>query len=201
MEAEVRWGGETSGKMPTFLVKEIVIACTSVFPLLSILKRNMSSGGCSGQAGTYCQVSNKPTHKGRRSLGLLWQAPALNCYMKERKKYNLFKLLTNNISQAKLVGFFCQKAFLTGLASLKENFTRLLQTVLFYSVAPQVWRQSAEKNLHWTFLVDQWLRICLPRQGTRVWSLAWGDSTCHGATKPVSHNYWACMLQLVKPCT
>ena len=124
-----------------------------------------------------------------------------SCYMKERKKYNLFKLRTNNTCQAKLVGFFCQKAFLTGLASLKENFTRLLQTVLFYSVAPQVWRQSAEKNLHWMFLVDQRLRICLPRQGTWVWSLAWGDSTCHGATKPASHNYWACMLQLVKPCT
>ena len=69
-----------------------------------------------------------------------------SCYMKERKKYYLFQLLTNNICQAKLDGFSCQKAFLTGLASLKENFTRLLQTVLFYSVAPQVWRQNAEKN-------------------------------------------------------
>ena len=33
-------------------------------------------------------------------------------------------------------------------------------------------------------------RICLPMQGTWVWSLVQEDSTCHGATKPMSHNYW-----------
>ena len=38
-------------------------------------------------------------------------------------------------------------------------------------------------------LVAQWLRICLPMQGTRVRALVWEDPTCHGATKPVSHNY------------
>ena len=31
-------------------------------------------------------------------------------------------------------------------------------------------------------------RICLPRQGTQVWSLIWEDPTCLGATKPVSHS-------------
>ena len=48
-------------------------------------------------------------------------------------------------------------------------------------------------------------------QGTRVRALVWEDPTCHGATKPVHHNYWACalepashnywahMLQLLKP--
>ena len=61
-----------------------------------------------------------------------------------------------------------------------------------------------------TSLVAQWLRICLPMQGTWVRSLAREDPTCHGATKPVrhnywawalepaSHNYWACVLQLLK---
>ena len=47
----------------------------------------------------------------------------------------------------------------------------------------------------WEFrasLVAQWLRICLPIQGTRVWALVWEDLTCRGATRPVSHNYWAC---------
>ena len=29
----------------------------------------------------------------------------------------------------------------------------------------------------------------LPRQGTRVRALVQEDPTCHGATKPVSHNY------------
>ena len=38
-------------------------------------------------------------------------------------------------------------------------------------------------------LVAQWLRICLPMQGTRVRALVWEDPTCRGATKPVCHNY------------
>ena len=41
-------------------------------------------------------------------------------------------------------------------------------------------------------LVAQWLRICLPMQGTRVRALVWEDPICRGATRPVSHNYWAC---------
>ena len=32
--------------------------------------------------------------------------------------------------------------------------------------------------------------------GTQVRSLVQGDPTCHGATKPVHHNYWACALEL-----
>ena len=38
-------------------------------------------------------------------------------------------------------------------------------------------------------LVAQWLRICLLMQGTWVRALVWEDPTCHGATRPVSHNY------------
>ena len=41
-------------------------------------------------------------------------------------------------------------------------------------------------------LVVQWLRICLPMQGTRVRALVWENPTYRGATRPVSHNYWAC---------
>ena len=37
-------------------------------------------------------------------------------------------------------------------------------------------------------LVAQWLRVCLPMQGTWVRALVWEDPTCRGATKPVSHN-------------
>ena len=44
-------------------------------------------------------------------------------------------------------------------------------------------------------LVAQWLRICLPMQGTRVWALLREDPTCRRATKPVRHNYWACALE------
>ena len=28
-----------------------------------------------------------------------------------------------------------------------------------------------------------------------VWSLVWEDATCHRATKPMHHNYWACALE------
>ena len=38
-------------------------------------------------------------------------------------------------------------------------------------------------------LVVQWLRICLPMQGTWVRALVWEEPTCRGATGPVSHNY------------
>ena len=48
-------------------------------------------------------------------------------------------------------------------------------------------------------LVVQWLRILLPMQGTRVRALVWEDPTCHGATEPVRHNYWAWVPQLLKP--
>ena len=46
-------------------------------------------------------------------------------------------------------------------------------------------------------MVEQWLRICLPMQETRVRALVWEDPKCHGTTKPVCHNYWACALEPV----
>ena len=42
---------------------------------------------------------------------------------------------------------------------------------------------------YWTSLVVQWLRIHLPMQETQVQALVQEDPTCHGATKPVRHNY------------
>ena len=38
-------------------------------------------------------------------------------------------------------------------------------------------------------LVAQWLRICLPMQGTWVRALVWEDPTCRGATRSVSYDY------------
>ena len=46
-----------------------------------------------------------------------------------------------------------------------------------------------QKNEVGASLVAQWLRIRLPMQGTRIRALVWEDPTCHGATKPVRHNY------------
>ena len=48
-------------------------------------------------------------------------------------------------------------------------------------------------------LVAQWLRTCLPMQGTRVRALVWEDLTCRGATGPVSLRYWACVSGACAP--
>ena len=70
---------------------------------------------------------------------------------------------------------------------------------------------SLRNHVPRTSLVAQWLRIRLPRQGTEVRALVREDPTCRGATKPVHHNYracalepasrnyWARVLQLLKP--
>ena len=50
-------------------------------------------------------------------------------------------------------------------------------------------KEKLLKAARGTSLVAQWLRICLPMQGTRVRALVWEDPTCRGATRPVSHNY------------
>ena len=60
-------------------------------------------------------------------------------------------------------------------------------------------RLLEQKQSHRTPLVAHWIRIRLPMQGTRVRSLVREDSTCRGTAKPVSHNYSAHVLQLLKP--
>ena len=50
-----------------------------------------------------------------------------------------------------------------------------------------------------TSLVAQWTRTCPPMQWPWGWSLIWEDSTCFRATKPMCHNCWACMPQVLKP--
>ena len=55
------------------------------------------------------------------------------------------------------------------------------------------WSKS-ERERQGPSLVAHWLRIHLPMQGTRVRALVQEDPTCHGATKPMNHNYWACAL-------
>lgn len=52
-----------------------------------------------------------------------------------------------------------------------------------------------KKTLTETSLVIRQIRICLPMQGTWVQPLVWEDSTFHRATKPNSHNSWACTLE------
>ena len=55
--------------------------------------------------------------------------------------------------------------------------------------------QTLLKPMTWASLEAQWLRICLPMQGTQAQALVREDPTCRGATKPVRHNYRACALE------
>ena len=63
------------------------------------------------------------------------------------------------------------------LWSWKENLVYL----------PHFTKKLRSRDIHnactGTSLVAQWLRICLPMQGTRVPALVQEDPTCHGATK------------------
>ena len=70
-----------------------------------------------------------------------------------------------------------------------------IKTTMRYHLTPvrmAIIKKLQTINAGGAFLVAQWLRICLPMQGTQVQALVWEDPTCRGATRPVSHNYWAC---------
>ena len=77
----------------------------------------------------------------------------------------------------------------------KETCTTIFIAALF--TIARIWKppkcpltdEWIKKMWHWASLVAQWLRICLPMQGTWVRALVWEDPTCRGATRPVSHNY------------
>ena len=77
----------------------------------------------------------------------------------------------------------------------KDTCTPMFIAALF--TIARTWKQpkcpSTEEwiKMMWyrASLVAQWLRICLPMQGTRVRALVREDPTCHGAAGPVSHNY------------
>ena len=53
---------------------------------------------------------------------------------------------------------------------------------------PEFFKLELRENLG-TSLVAQWLRICLPMQGTRVRALVREDPTCLRENKPKRHNY------------
>ena len=84
---------------------------------------------------------------------------------------------------------------------LSSSFPSSVLPFLFlYAFGVSLWNHGFFKKFNvWASLVVQWLRIHLPIQGTWVWALVPEDPTCHGATKPVRHNYWACVPQLLKP--
>ena len=87
-----------------------------------------------------------------------------------------------------LLGIYPEKTIIQ-----KESCTKMFIAALF--TMARTWKQpkcpSTDewiKKMCWASVVAQWLRVCLPMQGTWVRALVWEDPTCRGATRPVSHN-------------
>ena len=81
--------------------------------------------------------------------------------------------------------------------TLWSTMPRTLTTCACKKTSADLWNQGYKKNQKGTSLVVQWLRICLPMQGTWVQSLL-GELRSHmfhRATIPVCHNQRSCMLQ------
>ena len=66
---------------------------------------------------------------------------------------------------------------------------------LTFSHEARLLKESTQYTVCGASLLAQWLRSRLPMQGTQVQALVQEDPTCHGATKPMRHNYWACALE------
>ena len=77
------------------------------------------------------------------------------------------------------------------MMGLQQNISYLLPCVFNYPYTVPLRKHNLKCNLSWASLVAQWLRVCLPMQGTWVRALVWEDPTCRRATGPVSHNCWA----------
>lgn len=86
-----------------------------------------------------------------------------------------------------------RRCYIHGIRTIQEN-------IKYY------WLPPFEKCTFWASLMLQRLRVHLPVQGTRVWSLIQEGTTCRETTspcfttsEPASHSYWAQEAQLLKP--
>ena len=93
-------------------------------------------------------------------------------------------------------------SWIYGICFFSLSFTRLpsilesshlqsLQILTFVSCFLYSPFQSPIKYVLWVSLVAQWLRICLPMQGTQVRALVWEDPTC------LARSSWAREPQLL----
>ena len=115
-------------------------------------------------------------------------------------------LLTQPVSSAfKLSSYFLASVFRMTILFLKwtnssghNSFKKNTKNQEYNQINPEflgVGSGYVLKSSLGASLVAQWLRIHLPMQGTQVWTVVREDPTCHGATKPMRHNYWACALE------
>ena len=84
---------------------------------------------------------------------------------------------------------FKLKTLLHELHRLSHIFLAAVNGKLAQKLRSKKKKKQQQKQAPWASLVAQWLRVCLPMQGTRVRALVWEDPTCHRATGPVSHSY------------
>ena len=84
-------------------------------------------------------------------------------------------------------------------SSVESNMNKLVYShnELLYSSQNQWIIVIHNINKFWDFPGGAVVKNPPANAGTWVWSLVWEDPTCHGANKPVCHNYWACTLQPV----
>ena len=76
--------------------------------------------------------------------------------------------------------------------------SKLVQSQLLSVITIHCLLSNVRKVLFHNFLGSTVIKN-LPANACRHRFDPWEDSTCHGATEPMSHNYWARVLQLLKP--
>ena len=108
----------------------------------------------------------------------------------------------------KVLYHFLDKSPLSNMWFTKSSLSVLCLFILFlisfteqkfYILMKSNWQSFSSKDCAFgDFPGGTVIKNPLPMQGTRVWSLFWEDPTCCRATKPVRHNYWAHLPQLLK---
>ena len=81
------------------------------------------------------------------------------------------------------------EGFNSRMDEIQAQISELKDKAMENTQTEQQTEKRTLKSEEGTSLVAQWLRICLPMQGTRVQALVQEDPTCHRATKPLRHNY------------
>ena len=113
-------------------------------------------------------------------LGCIWdQLIKLDfCTTFQKHVYRLLKFISLTTCWARY--------WVTNTGTMQNHSSKELR---FFSSGKVSYSFTHSISITGTSLVAQWLRIRLPMQWTRVRPLV------HGATKPVYHNYWACVLE------
>ena len=138
------------------------------------------------------------TGKATHSSILAWRIPWTIHSQSQTWLSNLHFTLLNNFALWAAFMFYSMGLFHNLRIQLKKSDSviyslRKVTLPLQPSLSSLVtWQYVLKKALCGTSLVVQWLRIHLPMQGTRVWSLVREDSTWRGATKPVSTTSQPC---------